>query len=120
MRRKVPDKNRSFAKSMRNEPTDAEYAMWQIIRGKRLEGLRFRRQHPIANYIVDFICLDEKLVIEIDGSQHAESSYDLKRDRDLEALGYTVLRFWNEEVLRNADLVAEKIVWVAGKGNPRH
>ena len=104
---------------MRNDPTDAEFEMWQIIRGKRLEGLRFRRQHPIESYIVDFICLDEKLIIEIDGSQHAESSYDLIRDARLEELGFTVLRFWNEEVLEAGDLVAEKILSVVGKRYPR-
>ncbi len=59
MRRRIPEQNRHFTKSMRKDPTDAEYEMWQIIRSKRLQGLRFRRQHPIENYIVDFICLDE-------------------------------------------------------------
>lgn len=100
---------------MRNEPTDAEHALWQIVRGKKLEGMRFRRQHPIGNYIVDFICPDKKLIIEMDGSQHAESRYDKKRDQNLSALGYTVLRFWNKEVLAEPVLVAEKILSVAGK-----
>jgi len=75
MRKPVPARNRQFAKDMRNEPTKAESVLWQIVRGKRLEGLRFRRQHPIESFIVDFICLDEKLIIELDGSQHAESKY---------------------------------------------
>jgi len=115
MRKPVSAKNRQFAKSMRNEPTDAEHALWQILRGKRLEGMRFRRQHPIENYIVDFICLGERLIIEMDGSQHAGSAYDQKRDTKLKAPGYTVLRFWNEEVLEEPVLVADKILQVAGK-----
>ncbi len=77
MRKPVPARNRQFAKDMRNEPTKAESVLWQIVRGKRLEGLRFRRQHPIESFIVDFICLDEKLIIELDGSQHAESKYGM-------------------------------------------
>jgi len=115
MRKPVAAKNRQFAKSMRNEPTDAEHALWQIVRGKRLEGMRFRRQHPIGRYIVDFICLDERLIIEMDGSQHAQNSYDATRDQQLQALGYQVLRFWNEEVLAELELVAEKILSAAGK-----
>jgi len=115
MRKPVPTKNRQFAKEMRNEPTDAEHALWQIVRGKKLEGMRFRRQHPIENYIVDFICLGAKLIIEMDGSQHAESNYDVKRDQELRELGYTVLRFWNDEVLVEPDLVAEKILSIAGR-----
>ena len=115
MRKPVTTRNRQFAKSMRNKPTDAEHALWQILRGKRLEGMRFRRQHPIENYIVDFICLDEKIIIELDGSQHAESAYDQKRDAKLKGLGYTDLRFWNDEVLEEPVLVADKILQVAGK-----
>ncbi len=115
MRKPVPARNRQFAKDMRNEPTKAESVLWQIVRGKRLEGLRFRRQHPIESFIVDFICLDEKLIIELDGSQHAESKYDAKRYTRLKELGYTVLRFWNEEVMDAPDYVAAKILHVAGK-----
>ncbi len=95
---------------MRNAPTDAEAALWDILRGRKLEGLRFRRQHPIGGYIVDFICLDEKLIIETDGSQHADNPEDGRRDRRLAELGYTVLRFWNDDVLTNPDGVALEIL----------
>ncbi len=100
---------------MRNEPTDAEAVLWDIVRGKRLEGLRFRRQHPISNYIVDFVCLEEKLIIEVDGGQHAGNVRDTRRDTELQTLGYTVLRFWNEDVLQNGDGVAQMILHACGK-----
>ncbi|MEL7428866.1 MAG: DUF559 domain-containing protein [Pseudomonadota bacterium] len=115
MRRPVPKRIRTFAKTMRNDPTDAEAVMWDILRAKRLSGMRFRRQHPIGGYIVDFICLDEKLIIETDGSQHAENPNDIERDAVLRELGYTVLRLWNDEVLEQPDLIAQKILDVAGK-----
>ena len=115
MRRTIPPKLRQYARDMRKDPTDAEAMLWNILRGKRLEGMRFRRQHTIENYIVDFICLDEKLIIEVDGEQHAESAYDEKRDTRLKELGYTVLRFWNDEILKNSDAMAQMILKAAGK-----
>ena len=110
MRKTIQPRMRQFARAMRNAPTDAEAALWDILRGKKLEGLRFRRQHPIGGYIVDFICLDKKLIIETDGSQHADNPGDNLRDRRLEALGYTVLRFWNDDVLTNPDGMAQAIL----------
>jgi len=74
MRKSVSPKLRQYARDMRKEPTDAEAVLWNVLRGKKLEAMRFRRQHPIENYIVDFICLEEKLIIELDGSQHAENT----------------------------------------------
>jgi len=100
---------------MRKDPTDAEAVLWSILRAKRLEGMRFRRQHPIENYIVDFICLEEKLIIEVDDSQHAENKYDEKRDARLKELGFIVLRFWNDEILKNSDGMAQMILKSAGK-----
>jgi very-short-patch-repair endonuclease len=100
---------------MRREPTDAEARLWSIVRGKKLENLRFRRQHPIAGYIVDFICLDARLIIEADGGQHSESVRDHIRDVRLTELGYRVLRFSNEDILRNDDGVAAMILSEAGK-----
>ena len=100
---------------MRKDPTDAEAVLWEMLRAKKLEGMRFRRQHPVENYIVDFICLEEKLIIEVDGSHHAENSYDAKRDERLKALGFEVLRFWNDEILKNSDDMAQMILKAAGK-----
>ena len=115
MRRQIPPRLRDFARDMRNDPTDAEAAMWDILRGRKLEGLRFRRQHPIEGRIVDFICLDRKLIVEVDGGQHSENATDAIRDRRLTELGYRVLRFWNDEVLKDGDSVARQILFHAGK-----
>ena len=83
--------------------TDAEQKLWRAIRGNQL-GVKFRRQHPIANFIADFVSLDPKLVIEIDGGQHADdASYDLERTKRIEVHGFKVIRFWNNEVLENLD-----------------
>ena len=110
MRRKIPDTHRQFARAMRNEPTEAEAAPWGLLKSRKLGGMRYRRQHPIGSYIVDFICLEARLVMEVDGSQHADSARDKKRDEDLRARGFQVLRFWNNEVLNNADGVAETVL----------
>jgi len=80
--------------------TDAERLLWSRIRAKQL-GVKFRRQQPIENYIVDFVCFEQKLIIELDGGQHFESERDTKRDDFLRASGYRILRFWNNEVMRN-------------------
>lgn len=115
MRRPVAPRLRKFARDMRKAPTDAEAMLWGILRARQLDNMRFRRQHPIENYIVDFICLEEKLIIEVDGSQHAESEYDEKRDARLKELGYIVLRFWNDEILENSDGMTQMILRSAGK-----
>ena len=89
---------RDFARTLRRRQTSAEDLLWQQLRGRRL-GLKFRRQVPIAGYIVDFFCFDAKLVIELDGRQHAiEAEYDARRTAELEAHGVTILRFRNEAV----------------------
>ena len=115
MRKSVSPKLRGFAKAMRKDPTDGEAHLWEMLCRKKLAGMRFRRQHPIENYIVDFICLDEKLIIEVDGSQHAESRYDQNRDTRLTELGFQVLHFWNDEIIKNSGYVAQKILHCAGK-----
>lgn len=90
------------ARELRKNQTDAEQVLWQILRAKQVKGLKFRRQHPIPPYIVDFVCTKKKLIIELDGGQHAEAiNYDEKRTQFLESKGYTVIRFWNNEVLTN-------------------
>ena len=97
------------AKTMRSNPTEAEQRLWTILRNKRLAGYKFKRQVVIDHYIVDFINFDHRLIIEADGSQHAESDYDLRRDAYLTSQNFTMLRFWNNDVLARDDAVAEAI-----------
>ena len=103
-----------FAKSMRHTATYAEILMWQLLRNKRFMNLKFRRQHVIKPYIVDFYCHEIGLVIELDGSQHGTDDaieYDAERTKFLEALGLTVVRYWNHDVLGRTDVVLEDL-WV--------
>jgi very-short-patch-repair endonuclease len=116
--RPVTELNRLRAKSMRTEMTDAERTLWMQLRAHRLDGLRFRRQTPIGQYIVDFVCHERRLVVELDGGQHADSQHDARRDRWLESKGYRVLRFWNSDVFQNRDGVLETIVSAAQGGTP--
>ena len=97
---------------LRHEPTPAEAALWQRIRNRRLGGAKFRRQHTIANFIVDFICIERSLIIEVDGEIHDQPEqqvYDAERQAFLESLGFRVLRFTNTEVLQSLEEVAQKI-----------
>lgn len=113
----LPPKNRSRAKAMRRVMTDAELKLWNELRAHRLMGLGFRRQFPIGGYIVDFACPDKRLIVEVDGSQHADgpvSAADSARSEMLRKDGWTVLRFWNDDVLRDVDNVCLHIVTVAG------
>ena len=89
---------RSFAKKLRSNMTDVETKLWQQLRAKRFEDYKFRRQVPIGPYIVDFICFEKRLIIELDGSQHEGSTYDMKRDAWLRSQDFRVLRFWNNDV----------------------
>ena len=104
-------RNREFARRLRRTQTDAERLLWFRLRDRRLGGWKFKRQVPIDRYVVDFVCADGKLIVEIDGGQH-----DQHRERDgnrtaaLEAMGYLVLRFWNNEVLQNTSGVLETIL----------
>jgi len=95
---------------MRHEPTDAERAMWRLLRDRRLSTFKFRRQVPFKNYILDFVCFDKSLVIEIDGSQHAESRGETARDAALSAEGFSVARYWNNDVLQQPASVLEDIL----------
>ena len=97
----------------------AEHRLWQAIRGRQLEGFRFRRQHPIGPYIADFACIDKLLVIELDGSQHQDQvAYDERRTAYLESQGWTVLRFWNNDVMNNLDGVLARVVEVLTSAPP--
>jgi very-short-patch-repair endonuclease len=101
---------RNFAKAMRRAPTDAEAAMWQLLRDRRLLQFKFRRQVPFQSYILDLVCFERRLVIEIDGSQHADASSDRTRDEALGQEGFRVARYWNNEVLQQRTAVLEDIL----------
>ena len=112
MNKKLDPQLLIFAKSMRHTATDAESLMWQILRARRFMNLKFRRQHVIEPYIVDFYCHEIGLVIELDGSQHGTDDaveYDVERTKFLEALGLTVVRYWNYDVLGWTDMVLEDL-----------
>ena len=103
----------SHARTLRRQSSEAEFALWRQLRGRRLNGYKFRRQVVIEPYIVDFVCLEAKLIIEADGGQHADQqAYDAQRTAKLEAMGYTVIRFWNHEILGELDSVLERIALV--------
>jgi very-short-patch-repair endonuclease len=101
---------------MRSAPTDAERRLWRLLRDRRLSGLKFRRQVPVGPYIVDFLCVAARLIVEADGSQHAENARDEVRDAYLTREGWKVLRFWNHDVLRNRESVLDTIIAHAGLG----
>jgi len=101
---------RNFAKKMRREPTDAEAAMWRLLRDRRLALFKFRRQVPFQNFILDFVCFDQRIVIEIDGSQHASSERDAARDAVLTSENFRVSRYWNNDVLQRPSEVLEDIL----------
>ena len=99
------------ARRLRQERTDAERKLWSIVRGRKLDGWKFRRQVPIDRFFADFACMEGRLVIELDGGQHAEQiDYDEARTKVLEACGFTVLRFWNSQVLTSTDGVVQSIL----------
>jgi very-short-patch-repair endonuclease len=105
--------DRSRVKALRNNPTDTERTLWQHLRLRQFRGYKFRRQQPLGDYIVDFVCLEKRLVIEVDGGQHtSQVAYDEQRTTWLEAQGFHGLRFWNNEVLQNIKGVKEAI-WQA-------
>ncbi|MDO9080138.1 MAG: endonuclease domain-containing protein, partial [Desulfuromonadales bacterium] len=99
-----------FARELRNNSTDTERLLWRHLRNSQFEEAKFRRQQPIESYIVDFVSFDKRIVIELDGGGHAENiEYDKKRDACLRANGFTVLRFWNNDVIENIVGVLEVI-----------
>jgi very-short-patch-repair endonuclease len=97
--------------------TDAERVLWRRLRKRQVKGCQFRRQYALGRYIVDFICLQQRLIIEIDGGQHNDQqTYDAKRTTWLEAQGYRVLRFWNNEVRDHTEAVVEAIAAALASG----
>ncbi|CWN58579.1 endonuclease domain-containing protein [Neisseria meningitidis] len=104
---------RQRAKAMRQEMSGAEAKLWQHLRAGRLNGYKFRRHQPMGNYIVDFMCVTPKLIVEADGGQHTEqAAYDHARTAYLNSLGFTVLRFWNHEILQQTNDVLTEILLV--------
>jgi len=110
----VPPAKRAFARAMRREATEAEDRLWQELRGRRLNGIKFRRQVPVGRFVADFLCADAMLIIEVDGSQHADSANDVNRTDELNQLGFRVLRFWNDDVIRDMRGVCDTILAYAG------
>ena len=108
----LPARTQDIAKTLRRKMTDAERALWFRLRGGRLHGWKFRRQHPIPPYIVDFYCMEARLVVELDGSQH-EAGVDAARTTTFERHGLQVLRFWDNQVLTDIDAVLSGILEVA-------
>jgi len=98
------------ARQLRKGETEAEYRLWSDLRNRLLNGYKFSRQIPLGPYIADFVCRDKNLIVELDGSQHAQSDRDGRRTDWLNARGYSVLRFWNDEVLRERRAVLETIL----------
>jgi len=116
----IAKRTRGQAQQLRRAPTDAERKLWYLLRSLKPLGVHFRRQAPIGIYIADFAWHAGKLIVELDGSQHAEErkSYDAQRTRWLESQGYRVLRFWNNEVLKSPRSVGEAIVAAAHERAP--
>jgi very-short-patch-repair endonuclease len=108
---------RNFARTLRRNATEAEDRLWHLLRDRRFVGYKFRRQVPMEGYIADFVCYPAHLIIELDGSQHAESERDSVRDAKLAAAGFRVLRIWNNELTHNRQGVLEAI-WSALATHP--
>jgi adenine-specific DNA-methyltransferase len=107
---KLPEDIRAYARELRGRMTDAETLLWMLLRNRRIAGAKFRRQHPVGRYILDFYCDEQKLGIELDGGQHDEAvEYDQQRDDWLRAQGIQVLRFWNNQMLKETEAVMEAI-----------
>ena len=119
VRGQVCERRSQYARRLRRDQTDAERMIWSRLRDRRLSGARFRRQHPIGPFIADFCCTDAKLVIELDGGQHAlKKRSDAERTAFLEGQGYRVIRFWDNDVLSNLEGVLHRIVEALGVKGP--
>ncbi|PPJ46826.1 endonuclease domain-containing protein [Rhizobium sp. KAs_5_22] len=110
MRHRPPELHRKRARDMRADGTRPEDILWQMLKDRRLEGFKFRRQVPLKGYILDFVCFEARLIVEVDGWQHAESPTDAVRDATFRAEGFRILRFWNDEVTDSPDAVCRAIL----------
>jgi len=109
---------REFAKTLRSAMTEAEQLLWYRLRRRQLGNHRFRRQVGIGRYVVDFACVESRIVVEVEGSQHLDSAHDKQRDNWLQAEGYLVLRFWNHDVLARMDAVLAQILEALASTRP--
>src|SRR5262249_26201487 len=99
-------------KQLRVDSTDAERRLWGALRNRRLDGYKFRRQHPIGPFVADFPCTEQNLIVEADGGQHADNPDDERRTAWLESQGWRVVRFWNHEILQNSESVIDTVLAV--------
>jgi very-short-patch-repair endonuclease len=116
--RVVPRKLLKYSRKLRKRQTPHEAILWAYLRSRRLGGLKFRRQYPIARFIVDFCCFEKRIIVELDGRQHGEKKHaerDRIRDEILKSKGYKILRVWNSEINNNLEGVAERIIQLAGE-----
>ncbi|MDO7932999.1 endonuclease domain-containing protein [Xanthomonas euvesicatoria pv. eucalypti] len=113
----LPTVTRAHARALRRHMTDAERALWRRLRSNQLQGFKFRRQHPIPPYIADFCCIEAKVIVELDGSQH-QAPFDQARTRWLQSKGWIVLCFWNNDVLLSLDAVVEAIFTIVATPYP--
>jgi very-short-patch-repair endonuclease len=109
MNEEISERIKKYSRLLRKNQTDAEYRIWKHIRARRFEGLKFKRQESIDMYIADFVCYEKRIIIEMDGGQHANNEKDKKREAYLIKQGFDVLRFWDNDVLKNTDGVLESI-----------
>jgi len=105
----LPSRSRDFARELRQSSTDAESRIWRLLRGSRLNGFKFRRQHAVPPYVLDFYCHSARLAVELDGSQHS-TQVDWERSRFLERQGIRIIRFWDNDVLSRTEAVLESIL----------
>ena len=103
MRHRPPELHRKRARDMRADATRPEDILWQMVKDRRIAGFKFRRQVPLKGCILDFVCFEARLIVEVDGWQHAQSVRDAVRDQVFRADGFRILRFWNDEVTDNPD-----------------
>jgi primosomal protein N' (replication factor Y) len=108
----MPNKN---ARHLRKAMTDAEKSLWSVLRNRQLGNFKFRRQRPIGPFIADFVCMERQLIVEADGGQHNENQNDQTRTAWLESNGWEVIRFWNNEILKNLDGVQQRILEALNK-----
>ena len=108
------------ARLLRQNSTDAERHLWYRLRSRSIKGHKFVRQEPIGPYVVDFICRERRLIIEVDGGQHADSRRDRERDKWLVDHGYRIVRFWNNDVIKNTEGVLEAIATALNAEAPPH
>jgi len=109
------------ARGLRRRPTEAEKRLWRLLRGRRFDGVKFRRQHPVGAYVADFFCSDSRLVIELDGGGHGgeeQAREDEHRTREMGRLGFRVLRIWNTDVMQNPEGVLERIAAALSTPSP--